>query len=169
MKITILNGSPNGDYNTLTERIQSLKMQKENEGHSVEEFNLKEMDLAFCNGCWACWWKSPGICAIKDDIESILRSVINADLVIFSSPIIKGFTSSLLKKVCDRLIPLVHPYIELVENECHHLKRYDKYPDFALVALKEEDTDKEDEEIISDIFKRFALNIKTKVEFVEFI
>ena len=45
----------------------------------------------------------------------------------------KSFISAKLKTVNDRSIPLVHPYIEIVNDECHHIKRYDEYPKLARI------------------------------------
>jgi multimeric flavodoxin WrbA len=126
------------------------------------------MNLKNCTGCWSCWWKTPGECAIKDEGEKIFRSVINSNFFVFASPIIAGFTSSELKKVTDRLIVLLHPYLELINGECHHRKRYDSYPDFGLLLQKEADTDEEDIQIISDIYDRLALNFHARKKFIKF-
>jgi hypothetical protein len=78
-----------------------------------------------------------------------------------------GFVSSLLKKAMDKMIPLVHPYIEIVNGENHHQKRYPHYPGLALVLEKDDKSDEEDLEIISDIFRRLAINFKSDLQFVE--
>ena len=127
------------------------------------------MNLHYCTGCWSCWWKTPGRCAINDDAEKIIRSVINSDFVIFASPLIAGFTSSALKKITDRLIVLLHPYIELINGESHHRKRYNKYPDFGLILEKETDTDNEDLDIVNDIYERFALNFHCEKKYTRYI
>ncbi|MBA7553532.1 hypothetical protein ES705_46125 [subsurface metagenome] len=67
--------------------------------------------------------------------------------------------------VQDKLIALVHPYIELVDNECHHFKRYDRYHEIALVYQRAEDTDEDDIKIVTNIYRRFALNFKSKLIF----
>ena len=43
----------------------------------------------------------------------------------------------------------------------HHLSRYDTYPLMTLLLQKEEDSDDEDIEIITDLYKRDAINLKT--------
>jgi len=127
------------------------------------------MNLHYCTGCWSCWWKTPGKCSIKDDAEPIFKSVINSDFFIFASPLIAGFTSSLLKKITDRFIVLLHPYIELKNGENHHRKRYTKYPDFGLILKNESVTDHEDIEIISDIYDRLAINFHCKKKYLKCI
>lgn len=168
MKITILNGDPNLKSSLFSETIHSLSSQLGND-HQVKCFDLAQMDLHYCTGCWSCWWKTPGECAIKDDAEQILRAVINSDLIIFASPLVAGFTSARLKKITDRFVTLLHPYIELIEGECHHKKRYEKYPNFGLILEKEIDTDEEDLQIVTDIYDRLALNFHCKRLFTWFV
>ena len=106
------------------------------------------MKINYCTGCWHCWVKTPGQCSSKDQSLDVCRTVINSDFTLWASPIIMGFPSALLKKVTDKLIPLVHPYIVLDQGEAHHLARYDHYPQFGLLLEKNGDTDDEDIEII---------------------
>lgn len=137
--------------------------------HSVQVFQLRTMNLQYCIGCWSCWWKTPGRCTIKDDAEEILQSVINSDFFIFASPLKAGFTSSALKKITDRFVVLLHPYIEFINGESHHRKRYTTYPDFGLILEKETDTDQEDLEIVGDIYDRLAINFHCKKRYLKLI
>jgi hypothetical protein len=168
MKITILDGDLKQEKNVFSDYLEKLA-----EGfslnHTVDIFQLNKMNLHYCTGCWTCWWKTPGRCAINDDAEAIFKSVINSDFVILASPLIAGFTSSVLKKITDRLIVLLHPYIEIRNGESHHCKRYDNYPNFGLVLEKEHDTDDEDIVIINDIYDRFALNFHCKIKYMKYI
>ena len=106
MKITILNGDINNTNSDFTMYLNKLeeKLKKENE---VVKFDLKSMNLKYCTGCWSCWWRTPGLCAIKDDGEEIFRTIINSDFVIFASPLVAGFISSGLKKVKAGLVGLL--------------------------------------------------------------
>lgn len=166
MTITILNGdnksgSFSGKINSLTGELS--------EHHQVHLFNLSKMNLRYCTGCWSCWWKTPGECAIKDGADEIFRSVISSDFLIFASPLVAGFTSSALKKVQDRLIVLLHPYIQLINGESHHKKRDERYPEFGVIVEKEQDTDSEDLQIVKDIYDRLAINFHSKQRFIKFI
>jgi multimeric flavodoxin WrbA len=95
------------------------------------------------------------------------RAVINADFVLLASPMTMGFPSALLKKTVEKLLPLIHPYIAVVQGEAHHRSRYDKYPLMGLLLEKSGDTDAADQQIVSDIFSRTALNFKTQLAFTE--
>ncbi|RLD57641.1 MAG: hypothetical protein DRJ01_13630 [Bacteroidetes bacterium] len=168
MKITILNGDMNTGDSHFSDYLINLT-DKLRENNSVNLFHLNKMNLHYCIGCWSCWWKTPGRCIINDDAEKIFKSVINSDFVIFASPLMAGFISSCLKKITDRLIVLLHPYIEIRNGESHHKKRYDKYPDFGLLLEKEKDTDNEDLNIIKDIYDRFAVNFHSQRKYMKFI
>ncbi|MGE5415733.1 MAG: flavodoxin family protein [Acidobacteriota bacterium] len=165
MKITLLNGNPNpGPFDEYLDRLtQTLLADK----HHVDRFNLRELDIKYCTGCFGCWVKSPGECEIKDDTWDVLRRVINSDLLLMASPVIMGFPSALAKNMIERLIPLIHPYFEIVQGEVHHIKRYEKYPVMGALLEKSGDTDDEDIRIIHNIFLRNAINFKSRLGLFE--
>lgn len=168
MKITILDGNMKAHPNNFGVEINNLTLSLK-ENNTANCFHLEEMQLKYCTGCWNCWWKTPGKCEKTDKAGDILRSIINSDFVLFASPLNAGFTSSELKKITDRMVTLLHPYIEIRNNESHHRKRYDKYPDFGLLLAREPDTDEEDIRIISEIYDRFAINFHSQKRFIAFI
>ena len=56
-----------------------------NNGDEVEFINTSDMKIAHCIGCNQCWLKTPGICAIKDDYETIVKRLVQVrDLWIIS-------------------------------------------------------------------------------------
>lgn len=164
MNIVVLDAIPDpldhGSQSYLNDMVEQL----ESKGNQVKVFTLRDMDIQYCTGCWTCWWKTPGRCVFKDDMEQVYPAMMAADRLVMFSPLSMGFVSSLLKKVNDRSVALLHPYIEIVQDECHHRKRYEKYPDLALIVNEEEDTDAYDLEIIADIYKRFALNFRADLK-----
>ncbi len=168
MKITILNGNPDGRNKNFDLFLEKLNIFLEKEQHTVKHLKLRNMDIKYCTGCWGCWVKTPGKCLFPDESATVCSETIHSHLVLLASPIIMGFTSTLLKKAMDKLIPLVHPYIEFVHKESHHRKRYKKYPLFGLLLEKSDKSDEEDIAIISSIFERFTLNLKSTLRFVMF-
>jgi hypothetical protein len=65
--------------------------------------------------------------------------------------------------------PVIHPHLEAVGGEVHHLRRYESYPDISFLLEKEPFTDDEDIAIITDIFKRESINVRASLRFVRFI
>lgn len=161
MQITILNGNPYTENINFDNYLQELSQRLEASQHSVTLFELRDMAIKYCTGCFGCWVKTPGECVIKDDSATIRHEFINSDFVLFASPVIMGFISAVLKKTQDKLIPLLLPYFEMFQGEVHHQRRYDKYPRIGLLLEKDTSTDEEDIEIISDIYRRTAINFKS--------
>lgn len=91
--------------------------------------DLSNISIKNCVGCWSCWVKTPGLCIHKDEMEGCYSSIINSDICVFSHQIQSGFLSGNSKTCMDRLIPLFHPYIKIVNGEMMHYKRYDKMPE----------------------------------------
>ena len=165
MRITILNGEPDAtaafaafvcDY----QRILAAG------GHEVTRIDLRELDLRGCSGCWGCWVKTPGVCAKKDDSARVCQAVIGSDLTVLASPMRMGFTSALLKRAADQLIPLIHPFIVIERGEMHHRPRYAHYPLLGLLLAPGTDSDAEDLEITRAIWSRMARNMKSSLAFM---
>ncbi len=165
MKVVILNGNPEPAGKYFEDNLNHLCSSLETNGIEVNHIRLRNYNVISCTGCWGCWVKTPGECLFRDDSSEIRREIIHADLLIFASPLIMGFTSALLKILQDKMIPLVLPYIELVNNECHHIKRYDHYPKLGLIYEPEPETESEDIQIVTDIYKRLAINLRSELMF----
>ncbi len=168
MRISILNGNPNAEDSGFDDYLTKLKTVLESRDHKVMTLRLRDMDIRYCIGCFGCWVKTPGECSnAADDTRVVRREYINSSLAIIASPVIMGFTSALLKRAHDRLLPLLLPYIRLYEGESHHVPRYDKYPLISLLVQPDGKTDTEDIEIISEIYRRDAINFKTSFLFTQ--
>ena len=167
MKITVLNGNPHADNTAFDDYLKNLSEELVSDGHNVTGFDLREMDIKYCIGCFGCWVKTPGECRSRDESREVCRAYINSDFVLWASPVMMGFYSALLKKVTDKFVCLVHPYGEFVDGEVHHLPRYEHYPKTGLLLEKGSDTDDEDVQIISDIHSRTALNFKSSLAFTK--
>lgn len=134
-------------------------------GHCVDLISLRELRLKGCSGCFSCWLKTPGECAKRDDSATVCRAVMASELTVVASPIIMGFTSALLKRATDQMIPLIHPYFVVEQGEMHHRARYGKYPVFGLLTCASDDTDAEDIAITEQIWSRTALDLKSRLVF----
>jgi multimeric flavodoxin WrbA len=165
MRITILNGNPDASNEAFDCYIADLTSALQADQHQVTAFELRDLDIRYCNGCFGCWVKTPGECGVADASRDVCRAAIHSDLLVFASPLVMGFVSALLKKMMDKLIPLVHPYIVVDQQEAHHLARYDSYPLVGLVLEKGTGADDEDIAITSEILSRTALNLKSRLAF----
>ena len=158
MKITILNGNPYAKNDLLDNYLKRLSDVLVSGNHAVTLFTLRDMQIKYCTGCFRCWTETPGQCVEEDDSGYICREYMNSDFVLFASPIIMGFTSALLRRVQEMLLPLVHPYYIFVKNQIQHLSRYEKYPQAGLLLEKGKDADEEDIGVITDVYRRTTFN-----------
>jgi multimeric flavodoxin WrbA len=86
---------------------------------------------------------------------------VGADLLVFAAPMRMGFVASLLKRANDRMIPLVLPYVDVVDGECHHPMRYKPF-DLALV-VERGDASAEEVTATVQIYRRLAKNMAGKL------
>ncbi len=157
MKALILNGSEKEDSETSElYKIALNELKKMN--WNVKSINLKDIELAYCTGCFGCWIKTPGECVIKDYSANISEQIINSDLIICFTPVTFGGYSSILKKALDRIICLFLPYFQKVQGEIHHKKRYERSPSLIGVGIMEK-PDTEKEEVFKTLLYRNSLNM----------
>ena len=67
----------------------------------IELIDTTGMRISHCVGWNYCWLKTPGICAIKDDYEPILKKMARADQVWLISDTHFGFVSYQTKNIVD--------------------------------------------------------------------
>ena len=73
-------------------------------GHQVELISLKGKTIGFCRGCLAC--QKTQKCMLKDDAVMIAEKVMNADTLVFVTPIYYYEMSGQMKTLLDRMNPL---------------------------------------------------------------
>lgn len=134
------------------------------QGYYNEEMNIISLGdkiIKKCIGCWSCWLKTPGECVMKDDLEKSYEQYINSDTVIVLMDTGQGFINHQAKAFLDRSIPHYLPYIDLIDKECQHTKRYEDYPN--LVFYYETDClTAMEEQVIEDYLYRTAYQHKSK-------
>jgi multimeric flavodoxin WrbA len=160
MKALILNGSTTekGTVNTVSDYlVDYLKTNK----HETDVRVLRKEKIAGCLGCFGCFLKTPGKCIINDDGSDLPRKVIQSDIVFCTTPVTFGMHSSELKKAIERFAcPILLPFIEEINGEVHHSKRYDKYPTFVMIGVLPS-PDEESETTFKTLASRNALNLHT--------
>lgn len=70
-------------------------------GNEVEIISLYGKEIAFCTGCLAC--QKRGSCVINDDALEITEKVLNADVVVFATPIYYYEMAGQMKTLIDRM------------------------------------------------------------------
>ena len=73
-------------------------------GHEVELISLRDKEIRFCIGCFAC--QKTQRCIMHDDADAIREKMLHADVLIFATPIYYYEMSGALKTMLDRANPL---------------------------------------------------------------
>jgi len=159
MKISIFDLGQNKRNESLAQEIKNyyLETKKETE---VVIYHSMETEMKDCIGCWSCWWKTPGKCALNDDAFKLYKDYINSDEVVILFHTENGFIDGKGKTFLDRLIQHYLPYIKIRNGECGHLKRYDKYP-FLNFYFEKSGLSNEEVKIIRDYLTRMAYHFQS--------
>jgi len=133
MNILLLNGAhekeeyANQIYQVIYNHLKTTN-------YKVKSYDLHQLNIAPCMGCFGCWIQTPGECIIDDDGRLIAREIIQHDVVIYFLPVTFGGYSYELKKAMDRFIPDILPFFRIIQNEIHHVTRYKKYPNLIFIG-----------------------------------
>jgi multimeric flavodoxin WrbA len=113
VKIFGLSCSPRKQGNTeilLGEALQGAQQ----EGAEVELYSVVGKAIAPCDGCRTC--RETGECHIKDDMQNIYNKLLEADGIIFGTPVYFYSMTAQAKAVIDRTIALNHTERNLVNK-----------------------------------------------------
>ena len=69
-------------------------------GNNVEFVTLKDKTISFCKGCLAC--QKLGHCIITDDANEITEKMLNAEVIVWATPIYYYEMSGQIKTMIDR-------------------------------------------------------------------
>lgn len=72
-------------------------------GNNVEVINLRDYKLNYCIGCYTC--HKTGKCIHNDGMNELSEKLINADVIVFATPVYFYSMSGQLKVFIDRLVP----------------------------------------------------------------
>lgn len=135
MKVTVFNGSPRGRKSNSHLIVEPLLEGAREAGAQTEEIFLIEHDIKYCRGCFVCWGKTPGTCAIKDDMTGLLNLFLESDYAGMATPVYNMYMTGLLKNFTDRFLPLAMPHIKKNEDGTfYHEGRVKKLPRQFFIA-----------------------------------
>lgn len=99
MKIVILVGSPNRNGSTHL-LAECFRQGAQEAGHTVEIIDVAHADIHPCTGCIHCGYEGP--CSQKDDVEGIRTKILDADMMVFATPLYYYGMSAQIKALVDR-------------------------------------------------------------------
>ena len=84
-KVLILSGSPRHGGNSDILCDQFLKGAVD-AGNDVEKYFISAHNIGYCSACYYCR-DHEGVCCKKDDMNALMPKILDADVLVFSSPV----------------------------------------------------------------------------------
>lgn len=102
MKAVLINGSArdNGSCSFLLNKVKSA-FEKNN--FEVIKYDIADMNINYCLGCKKCY--ADGKCIQCDDVEMIVKNILNSDYVVIATPSYWADVPGQLKTFFDRNTP----------------------------------------------------------------
>ena len=143
MKAVVVNGSARKNWNTAQLCRESARGLEE-AGFETELINLCDYAFKGCVSCYGCHLKTSmdkHLCFYRDDLTPILEKLLEADVIILSSPVFYGEVSGQIRSLMERMLFPLDTYY--AEDGKRVLKRNKKVPTgfiFTMNATKEQMT-----------------------------
>lgn len=104
-KIVILTGSPrkNGNSFAMTDAFIAAAEAK---GHAVTRYDCAPMTFNGCHACETCY-KTGNPCSFDDDFNKMAPAILEADAIVFSTPLYWYSFPSQLKAAIDKIFSFV--------------------------------------------------------------
>lgn len=123
MQTLILNGCSSSDeYAQSTLALLATVLGQS--GSLPQVVDLEGLRIADCSGCFGCWTLTPGECVIHDDAPRVTAAMAYAERIVFFCPVVFGGFHPDLKRVIERSISLLLPFMRVFHGELHHPPRY---------------------------------------------
>ncbi len=105
MKILVINGTyrPEG---TTSELVRSFMEGVRFRGGAAEQIILRDQTIGYCTNCLKCYrFSGDGVapCSQRDDMDEIIERIVEADGILFASPVHNGFVTGLMTVFWERL------------------------------------------------------------------
>jgi multimeric flavodoxin WrbA len=99
-KVLILSSSPRkgGNSDLLCDQFKSGATES---GNEVEKIFLRDKKINYCTGCGTCIDRK-GKCSQKDDMTEVLNKMVEADVIVMSTPVYFYTMSGQMKTLIDR-------------------------------------------------------------------
>lgn len=98
MKITVINGT---EKHGITYRLKEIFLEQFKGKAEITEFYLPKDGPGFCIGCTQCFLKDQNLCKDAQCVQKIEKALLEADLLVFSSPAYVMHTTGAMKTLLD--------------------------------------------------------------------
>ena len=115
-KIVVITGSPrkNGNSFAMTEAFINAAQAK---GHTVTRFDAAFRKVGGCHACETCY-KTGKACSFDDDFNELAPCIVEADAIVFTTPVYWYSFPAQIKCVIDKLYALCVGGKDVADKEC---------------------------------------------------
>lgn len=106
MKIVGIHSSPRRKNSNTLKLLDSALAGAKEAGADIELIDIAKLKIKYCTACNSCHDK--GVCSIKDDYQLVLKKLLDADGIIWSSPNYMMNVTAQLKTLFDRSPLIAH-------------------------------------------------------------
>ena len=147
-KVLVLDGSMRNNGNTSI-LVENFIKGVEKNTNQIDSILAKDLNLEYCNGCLRC--NLIKRCSISgDEWPDLSQKILEADILVFASPIYFHYVTAALKKIIDRFRSFVH--VQITESGVDHTPRVKWEKDFVLL-LSMGSSDAIDAQPVVDLFE----------------
>ncbi|MFL7812179.1 MAG: NAD(P)H-dependent oxidoreductase [Anaerolineales bacterium] len=115
VNVLAINGSPRKSAGNTAFVLAPFLEGVSEMGAEVELIYASKLKLKPCScGTMHCWYNSPGVCCIDDEMGQIYPKLKEADILILATPVYIPLPGA-MQNVLNRLCPLVEPDLEFRE------------------------------------------------------
>lgn len=132
----------------------------------IRYFDLSNLKIANCMGCFACWTQTPGRCVIRDDATRIYPCIAASDAVLYVSRLKYGGYDTVMRTMLERAIPVQQAFIRIHCGETHHVQRSVAPKHATIIAYGAED--EEERAIFRQLVERNARNMNFESYEIQF-
>lgn len=115
-KIVVVTGSPRKNGNSFAMTDAFIKA-AEKKGHTVTRFDAALKKVGGCRACETCF-STGKACSFDDDFNTIAPAILEADAIVFTTPVYWYSIPAQIKGVIDRIFSLVVGGKDIAGKEC---------------------------------------------------
>jgi multimeric flavodoxin WrbA len=121
MKVLALNSSPHKEKGNTALILNPFLDGMKDAGAEVEIFYVHDLKVHPCLADHTCQLKAPGKCVQDDDMRWLLPKILQADILVWASPLYTDGVTSTMKMVMDRVLPGAQPFLEIRNGRLRHI------------------------------------------------
>ncbi len=115
-KIVVITGSPRKNGNSFAMTDSFIKA-AEAKGHTITRFDAALKNVGGCRACETCF-STGKACTFDDDFNTIAPAILEADVIVFTTPVYWYSIPAQIKGVIDRIFSLVVGGKDIAGKEC---------------------------------------------------